>query len=110
MTLQTIKLADHISLGALFDHCEKRRAAAPKYAAICDGRILDAYNAARKANLRFNRKTNILRDNAIGVLSRPVTPSEWPEATRDEVREALMDEVWCQAVSAFNREQMGIGS
>lgn len=110
MTLQTIKLADHVSLGALFDHCEKRRTAAPRYEMICNRRILDAYNAARKENLRFHRKTNILRNNRLGILSRPVTPYEWPEATRDEAREALMDEVWCQAVSAFNREQMEVAS
>lgn len=106
MPLQTFNISDHVSIEQIFSFCSERRIASPHYANVCDKRVFDAYQKARKYNLRYNRKTNILRDNRLGVLSRPSSPSDWPEATPDETREYLCREVWCDAVAQYNRDHM----
>lgn len=106
MPVQNINLRDHISLERLFDFCAERRHASPQYQRVDNAAVYDAYTTARRHNLRFNRKTNVLRDDRLGVLARPSNPSEWPEADLDEAREQIMREVWCSAVGAFNRANM----
>lgn len=65
--------------------------------------VAPAFFAARRANLRYDRRTHILRDDRLGELSRPSKPSEWPqEADPEETQEALCRSVWCDAVRARN--------
>lgn len=105
MTLQTITL-DHCGLERIFAHCAARRAKSPQYVNVDDRAVYESYKRARAHNLRYNRKTNILRDNRLGVLARPSDPSDWPEASLEEAREYLCDEIWCDAVRAFNVAKM----
>lgn len=106
MPLQTLNVRDHLDLESLFAFCADRRVQSPHYVNVDDGRIYSAYLEARKDNLRYNRKTNVMRDDRLGVLARPSDPSEWEEATVDETREYLCREIWCSAVAQFNREHM----
>ena len=105
MALVTIK-AEWLDMSELFEFCADRRAASPHYVNVCDRRVYDSYIAARKHNLRYNRKTNIMRDDRLGVLEHPSVPSEWDECDSDEARENLMREIWCAAVGQFNRESI----
>lgn len=101
MPLCTFTL-DCISIERIFDHAERRRAKSPQYMAVDNGLVYEAYLRARRYNLRIDRIRNIVRDNRLGIISRPVNSSEWPEATPDEAREALCHEIWCDAVRAYN--------
>ena len=65
--------------------------------------VASAYFAAKRHGLRYDRRTHILRDDRLGELSRPSSPSEWPaEADLAETQEALCRSVWCDAVRARN--------
>jgi len=75
-----------------------------RYINVQADRVLDAYNAARNRNLRYNRVTNIMRDDRLGILSRPSDPSQWEKASLNDTREYLAREVWCNAVAQYNRE------
>ena len=63
-----------------------------------------AYREAIIHNLRVDRRTWIMRDNRIGILSQPVNLSEWPECTPEDARDSLAWEVWCSAVQLYNLE------
>lgn len=105
MPLQTITLKNMVAIQDVFDHCAKRRESS-RYINICDRRVYDAYQKCRGYNLRYNRKTNIMRDDRLGILSRPSVPSEWKEASVEEAQYYLCQEVWCNAVSQYNRDTM----
>lgn len=75
-----------------------------RYLEINEADVLDSYYKARDQNLRYNRKTNILRDNRLGILSEPSNRSEWSIATVDEAIDAISHEIWCNAVSTYNRK------
>ena len=77
-----------------------------QYLALTGNDLIDAYNACRAHNLRYDRVSNILRDDRLGVLSRPSNPSEWQEATLSEARDWIAREVWCKAVGDFNRRKL----
>lgn len=101
MPLQTFNL-DCVSIEEIFNHAEVWRARSTQYIKIDNGMVYDSYRRARANGLRFNRKTNVMRDNRLGILSRPTNPSEWDEATPEEAREQLCHEIWCDAVRAYN--------
>jgi hypothetical protein len=62
--------------------------------------IVQAFLAACKDGLTYNRRTNTMRDKAIGMLSRPV--DDWPEASPDDAALYMAREVWCRAIRLRN--------
>jgi hypothetical protein len=107
MTVRVMKIRDDMGsiLEMSFDIAKAARDAG-RYTQICDGKVYDAYLRAVENNLRYDRKTNVMRDNRLGELSRPSNPSEWSEATANEAREYMARQVWCDAVRVFNVENM----
>ena len=103
MPLRVISVANNaIDVDSLFEYCAARRRANPHYVNVDDGLVYESYKIACSHNLRYDRKTNILRDDKIGEWARPSNPAEWEEATLDEAREALMRHIWCKAVRQYN--------
>jgi hypothetical protein len=62
----------------------------------------NAYREAVMRNLRINRRTWVMRDNGIGVLSQPVKLADWPECTPNDARDELAWKIWCNAVRMYN--------
>jgi hypothetical protein len=89
----------------VLDIAKKRRNRSPQYNAITDDRIRASFCRAIGYNLRYCRETNIMRDSS-GWLSKPSAPSEWPEATLKAAQEYIANEIWCSAVTSYNRETM----
>ena len=61
-----------------------------------------AFDKACTRDLRYNTKSNIIRDSRTGVLSRPSNPSEWEECSREDALFYLAREVWCNAIRKAN--------
>ena len=67
----------------------------------------DAYRANVIRGLQINRATWIVRDKGyLGVHSRPVDLTDWPECTLSDALFSLAREVWCDAVRVANGGQL----
>lgn len=64
------------------------------------------YRRAESRRLSYDRARNIMRDET-GILSMPVEPSSWTEATVDDAREYLARHIWAKAVRADNLTREG---
>lgn len=102
MPLQTINL-DCVSWERIWNYSQERCARFPHYRGA-QANLYDAYQAARRNKLRFNRKTHVLRDDRLGVISRPKDPMGLAEASVDAARLELISRIWCDAVRAHNKE------
>ena len=103
MTVDILKISDGIlSLDSLFEYCEDRRIKSPHYNKVDNDLVYTAYIKAKAQNLRYDRKRNIMRDDRLGVLSRPSNPSEWQEASFHEALTYLMRHLWAKAVREYN--------
>jgi len=104
MTNKTVYAAD-LSETFVLNIAKQRRNRSPHYNAIKDDRIRASFCRAIGYNLRYSRDTNIMRDSS-GWLSKPSSPSEWPEATLAEAQEYIANEIWCSAVTKYNNDTM----
>ncbi len=67
----------------------------------------DAYRANVTRGLQINRDTWTVRDKGyLGVHSRPVDLTDWPECTLSDALFSLAREVWCDAVRVANGGQL----
>lgn len=91
-----------VGFDAVWGYAMESAAKNPEYKAALY-QVASAFFAAKRQNLRFNRKTWVLRDDQSGELSRPSERSEFPtEATLEDATHDLAKSVWCDAVRAHN--------
>ena len=100
-------LAANIGPEKIFEYCAQKRKQRPEYKHIHEGYIYAAERRAKLDNLRYDRKRNIMRCDSLGWISKPSSPSEWEQATREEAQQYLMQQIWSDAVREFNIENMG---
>lgn len=86
---------DAMALQTVWDYAAPRAERYPGALA----HIYAMYKRAETRRLRYDRARNIMRDDT-GILSMPVEPSSWTEASVDEAREYLARHIWAKAVRA----------
>lgn len=99
-----VKLASMSEREALDLVCTRNGAIAP--VDRTDKRLAhfpDAFRANVTRGLQIDRDTWIVRDKGyIGLRSRPVDLSDWPECSDFDARFELAREVWCDSVRVAN--------
>lgn len=98
---RTVISARWIPFDDVWAFCEDAADRNPHYLGALD-HVADSYFAAIRANLRYNRKSNVMRDDS-GILARPSEPSLWSEATLTESYEHMTRKIWSGAVRRLNR-------
>ena len=107
MTYNTTIKAEFIAPRNLFDFAANmRRYSEGKYNKVSDLMVYDAWISAKRQNLRYNRKTNIMLDDRLGVIERPVDSDGMPTCSRDEAQSNLMREIWGAACADYNCAMM----
>lgn len=69
-------------------------------------RWAECFGRAVQNRLRYNTVSNVMRDDRLGVLSRPSNPAEWPEYSREDALFDMARSVWCDCVREHNLETM----